>query len=227
MKIDNNIDAFVAASRLPGCSPTMKAYARERLAAAKSRSGMMDWDRFAYAIGGAGNCVTQDSSCAAGHGRSVTRAPGYNDPCPVVPPRCDCQVIGGNTLGGNQITAASQAARFGNVTLDSGDASYFVPSYIFITSFLSLSDTTVDPTGATPVLLADSRSGREPNLRRASTTDPSFGILATIYGDQKELECVDWLRFASVNNQQLVITLYNCNDAAIHGFVDLWGIPAA
>lgn len=222
--LEQNAEAFDRAAHA-GAHPVIEAYARERLRSL--RSGHFDFGRFHYEVGaGRDDCATVDSSTSAGHGRSVDPQPV--PPCPVQPPRCDCHVIGGNTLGGNQIGVANLAGRFGQVTLDSGDASYFVPYYIFIVGFQVGADP--DNTVLTvplPLLLQDSRSGREPNLRRASATDPSFGIITTVYGDQKEIECVDWRKFASINNQNLNTTLYNPNDNATHAFVDLWGIPAA
>ena len=175
-------------------------------------------------VGAGGACDTVSRGGA--HGRPTT-PPVNCGPCPVKPPRCDCHVIGGNTLGTTGIaTGVTAAARFGTVTIDSGDAGYFVPYYIFVTAFQFNSNTTV--TGApVMVLLQDSKSGQEPNLRRASTTDPAFGVATLVYGREKELECVDWRNFASVNNQQLQLTFYNPRDFAVHVFVAMWGIPAA
>ena len=62
-------------------------------------------------------------------------------------------------------------------------------------------------------------------MRRASVTDPSFGVNTLVYGQFKDLECVDWRKFASTNNQQLTLTFNNPNEVAVHIFVDLWGIP--
>lgn len=180
-------------------------------------------------VGNYGNqgCATVASSTGAGHGRPTTMPADNCAPCPVKPPRCDCHVIGGNTLGTTGIaTGATAAARFGSVTIDSGDAGFFVPYYMYVTAFQFNSNNTVTGTPVM-VLLADAKSGQEPNLRRASSSDPSFGIATLVYGREKELECVDWRRFASVNNQQLLLTFYNPRDFAVHVFVALWGIPAA
>ena len=224
--LEQNAEMFDRAAH-QGAHPVIAAYARERMRSLVS--GVFDFGRFNYEVGaghGEGDCVTVDSSVNAGHGRPTKQMPVK--PCPVQPPRCDCHVIGTNTLGGNQIGIATLAGRFGAVTADSGDASYFVPYFIFITAFgVGATPNSTVAGAARPMLLSDARSGREPNLRRASTTDPSFGILTTVYSDQKEIECVDWLRFASINNQELRIDLYNPNDVAVHGFVDIWGIPAA
>lgn len=181
-----------------------------------------------------GNRHGADPSCDwvttgpnAGHGRPTHPGKPMDTPCPVKAPRCDCHVIGGNTLNTTGIaTGATAAARFGTVTLDSGDAGFFVPYYIYVTAFQFNSNTTV--TGnPLMVLLQDSKSGQEPNMRRASTTDPAFGVATLVYGREKELECVDWQRFASVNNQQLNLSFYNPANFAVHVFVALWGIPAA
>ena len=202
--------------------PMWKAYSTERMAALKG-GGQIDWERFAFEVGAGAPCPT-----SAAHGSVPTSCPPMT-PCAVKPPRCDCEVIGGNTLGGNQIGVANLAGRFGTITLDSGDAGSFVPYFMFSTAFQvgggTPDDTVTGPD--LPILLQDSRSGREPNLRRASTTDPAFGILMQVYGDEKELECVDWGRFASTNNQQLVCTGYNPNDNAAHWFVDMWGVALA
>ena len=163
----------------------------------------------------------------AAHGRPTHQGEPMDKACPIKPPRCDCHVIGGNTLGTTGIaTGVTAAARFGTVTLDSGDAGYFVPYFIYVTAFQFNSNTTV--TGVPlMVLLNNSKSGQEPNMRRASTSDPAFGVATLVYGREKELECVDWQRFASVNNQQLLLTFYNPADFAVHVFVALWGVPAA
>lgn len=210
-KIDSTPSAFMAAARFHK-DPQLLRIAK---------------DMGRLSVGGPrGGCETVTSSYGAGHGRPTTNDPQC-EPCEVKPPRCDCHVIGGNTLGTTGIaTGATAAARFGAVTIDSGDAGFFVPYYMFVTAFQFNSNTTV--TGApVMVLLCDSKSGQEPNLRRASTSDPSFGIATLAYGREKELECVDWQRFASVNNQQLLLSFYNPRDFAVHVFVALWGIPAA
>lgn len=177
--------------------------------------------------GGGGNCgrstpqYWDSSGCTAGTGRRVTYDHNYS--CEVRPPKCACQVIGGNTLVD---TSGIASATFGDVLLDSGDADFFVPYYMYITAVQVGSAATLAITGASlPVLLNDSKSGREPNMRRASDTDPSFGVNTQVYGQFKDLECVDWRKFASINNQQLRLRFYNPNEVAVHVFVNLWGIP--
>lgn len=168
--------------------------------------------------GGGGEFVA--SSCSAGEGRRVQYADGYS--CAVRPRKCNCQVVGANTL----LTAGIASAAFGPVTVDSGDADFFIPYYMFIVA-LQVGATPTLSTQGNPlmVLLQNSVSGREPNMRRASVTDQSFGVSTLVYGQFKDLECVDWRKFASVNNQQLTLTFYNPNEVAVHVFVNLWGIP--
>lgn len=163
----------------------------------------------------------------AAHGRRVY----YNDQkysCAIRPPRCDCQVIGGNTTNSTVFPLGIPSGTFGTVTLDSGDASFFVPYYMHIVALEVGAVVTLAVTGVPQmVLMQDSTSGREPNMRRASTTNPSFGVPTLVYGQEKELECVDWNRFASINNQQLQLTFFNPQTVAVHIFVNLWGLVAA
>ena len=185
------------------------------------------YDRNGRGSVGAGDCDTAwtDSSTGAGHGRRIV--PRDTDKaCTPLPPRCDCHVIGVNSI--NSAGIASGAT--GNLTIDSGDASYFVPYYMAVIAFqVNGTDNGLIANPGTPLmaLLINSVSGREPNMRRASNTDPTFGVWTLIYGFEKELECVDWRKFASTNNQQLTMTFYNPNNVDIHVFVNLWGLAAA
>ena len=210
--VDSTASAFAASAR----------YHKDSHLLALANNGMRP-----LSVGNAGNAGCETLTRGGGHGRPTTELGDGCAPCPVKPPRCDCHVIGGNTLGTTGIaTGATAAARFGTVTVDSGDAGFFVPYYLYVTAFQFNAAQTVVGLPVM-VLLTDSKSGQEPNLRRASTTDPSFGIATLVYGREKELECVDWQRFASVNNQQLLLSFYNPRDFAVHVFVALWGIPAA
>lgn len=163
----------------------------------------------------------------AAHGRRVYYDAG-NYSCAIRPPRCDCHVIGGNTLNSTVFPTGIASGTFGTVTLDSGDASFYVPYYMHIVALEVGATAALSVTGLPlMVTMQDSTSGREPNMRRASTTNPSFGVPTLVYGQEKELECVDWNRFASVNNQQLQLTFFNPQTVAVHIFVDLWGLVAA
>lgn len=172
-------------------------------------------------------CDWQTSRWAAGHGRPFKEyAHGYK--CAIRPPRCECHVIGGNTLNSTVFPGGILSGTFGFIDLDSGDASFFVPHYLHIVAFEVGETASLEITGLPLlVLMTNSLSGREPNMRRASETNPAFGVATTTYGEEKELECVDWHRFASVNNQQLRITFFNPNAVAVHVFGDLWGLPTA
>ena len=164
----------------------------------------------------------------AAHGRRVYYGKDADYSCAIRPPRCDCHVIGGNTLNSTVLPTGVATTAFADVTLDSGDASYFVPYYMHIVALEVGATADLSVTGLPLlVLMSNSRSGQEPNMRRASTTDASFGVPTLGYGQEKELECVDWHRFASVNNQQLVLTFNNPQTVAVHIFVNLWGLVAA
>jgi hypothetical protein len=175
---------------------------------------------------GAGACVFRTGDCFAGHGRAWYEEHGYS--CEVKPPRCNCHVIGGNTLNNADFPTGIATGNDWVITLDSGDASAFMPYYIALQAFETGAVANLAVTGnPLPTILTDSLSGREPNLRRADPNDPSFGILTTVYGDEKEVECVDWIKFASVNNQQLRLQGTNIVAASIHVFAVIWGLPLA
>jgi hypothetical protein len=195
-----------------------------------SRYGRRYGARYEYGVGQASSaaraaqlnqdCNWPDSSITAGHGRATDPRPV--GPCKPIPPRCDCHVIGINTLGTTGI--ASNA--FGNLVIDSGDADFFIPYYIAIIAF-ELNTTTnnliINPGTPLMVLLVQSTSGQEPNMRRASTTDQTFGVWTLVYGFEKEIECVDWRKFGSVTNQNLTMRFFNPNTVAVHVFVNIWG----
>lgn len=172
------------------------------------------------------HCVITTGPCFAGHGRAWYKEHNYD--CEIKPPRCNCHVIGANTLNNANFPQGVASLAQWTVTADSGDASFFVPYYIFIQAFETGAVANLAITGVPlPTILQDSLSGREPNLRRADVNDPSFGIITTVYGQEKEIECVDWNRFASVTNQNLTLIGQNITDVSVHVFVDIWGLPAA
>jgi hypothetical protein len=171
--------------------------------------------------GNGNGCNFGDSSLTSGHGRITGRVPVTG--CTPTPPRCDCHVIGVNTLGTTGI--ASNA--FGNLTIDSGDADFFIPYYLAIIAFelhTTTNELIINPGTPLMVLMVDSRSGQEPNMRRASTNDQTFGVWTLVYGFEKEIECVDWRKFGSTTNQNLTLRFFNPNTVSVHVFVNLWGI---
>lgn len=175
--------------------------------------------------GACGPYVT--GQCGAAHGRRVYYDNGDYS-CAIRPPRCDCQVIGGNTLNSTDYPTGIASGGFGVVELDSGDAAAFVPYYMHIVALEVGAVANLAVTGAPlMVLMQESLSGREPNMRRASTSNPSFGVPTLVYGQEKELECVDWHKFASITNQELTVTFNNPQTVAVHIFVNLWGLPVA
>lgn len=216
--------------------PMLRRYVEERAKGSSfedvvGRSGAQFSNRLAgtsLLIGAPGVCTTvAGSSVGTGWGRPTFTSKA-SSACPIRPPKCDCQVMGANTLGGNQIGVASLADRFGTVQMDSGESSAFVPHYMLVVAY-TVGEDADDLTagGQVPVLLCDSRSGREPNMRRGSDSNPSVGVISTAWDDQHELVCVDWRQFSSIANQVLSMVFFNINDTAVHVFVDLWGIPVA
>lgn len=176
--------------------------------------------------GNGGNCggstlnsvVAQGCSTSlTGHGRTVQE-------CPITPARCDCHVLGFNTLN----SAGIASGAIGTLVTGSGDASAFDPFYIAMFAFARTNDTTVANSNILLGLLMDSQSGRNPNMRAGSGTDIAVGIPTLIYGDQKEVECTDWAAFSSTGQQNLTLTLNMPVTGlanASHFFCVLWGIP--
>lgn len=144
--------------------------------------------------------------------------------CNPRPARCDCHVIGGTTLNNTVGQGPGIPANgFGTLQLDSGDADTMYPYYMSIVAFERVDDNQIDNADQRIVLLTDSKSGQQANMRRASDTDPSFGAHALVYGELKELECVDWNPFSSTNRQELTLTFFNPTSEAVHVFVNIWG----
>lgn len=171
-------------------------------------------------FGVAGSCGDDSSTWIWGPGS------GRADCCPAKPPICDCHLLGANTLAAAAAGDGTIAAGgTGTVTVDSGDAGYFIPYYMSVVAFESVAFNDVDPTDQLLVLLIQSRSGQVANMRRQSATDPSFGVHMLVYGQRKEVECVDWHPFSSTNNQQLIMTFFNPTALAAHVFVNIWGLP--
>lgn len=189
-----------------------------RLAAEQRRTQAQNNEAF----GVAGTCDLNST------GESWTSPPGVGraDCCPVRPPACDCHLLGANTLtvaaGADNTIAAGGT---GTVNVDSGDAGYFIPYFMSVVAFESLGADEVDPTDQLLVLLIQSRSGQHANMRRQSPTDPAVGAQMWVYGQHKQVECVDWAAFSSTNNQQLVLTFFNPTELAAHVFVNIWGLP--
>lgn len=168
------------------------------------------------------------AACSSDTPDQWTGPPGVGrvDCCPVNPPQCDCHLVAGNTLSvaaGVDNTIAAGAA--GNVTIDSGDAGYFIPYYMSVVALESLAANQVNPATILMVLLIQSLSGQVANMRRQSPNDPGVGVHNLAYAEHKQVECVDWHAFSSQQNQELVLTFFNPTEVAAHVFVDIWGLP--
>lgn len=179
-----------------------------------------------YRVGQNGGAAA--GNCAGGTGRPNTCPPatggGYlasQAGCP--PKKCDCHVLGANSLGGAGIATTA----FGQLTVNSGDASSFDPFYMMFFAYERNGNNDLANSNPIVVLLTDSRSGREPNLRQGSETNNAFGITSDAYGRDKEVQCNDWRAFSSTGQQQLFLTFNNPTLVTEHVFVVLWGIPYA
>jgi len=143
--------------------------------------------------------------------------------CAEQPPVCGCNVIGANTLEDNAglgIAAGAQA----NLAIDAGDSCRYQPRSLFIAAYAAAATAgqIVNPCDSCPVLLLNATVGTIPMIRRTGQT--SFGILSDAYSDRKELTCVDWAPFTSVQNQGLRLTFLQINEnLPFHIFVVLWG----
>lgn len=137
-------------------------------------------------------------------------------------PVCGCNVIGGNTfaLGANGIAAAAVAA----LAIDAGDACRWQPRSMLIVAYQAdavNAQRLAAPIVQSPVLLTNATVGTIPMIRRTGANQ--FGIISDGYSDRKELTCVDWSPFTSVQNQGLTLTFLNIGPNANHIFVILWG----
>lgn len=144
-------------------------------------------------------------------------------------PACGCNVIGANTFNqdfnGAGLGLGLAAGAVGNLAIDAGDSCRWQPRSMLLTAYQAAS---VNPDQidvgilAVPVLLTNARVGSIPMIRRTGAVQ--FGIISDGYSDRKEITCVDWAPFTSVQNQGLTLSFQNIADTLpIHVFVVLWG----
>lgn len=173
------------------------------------------------------DCQIAASRYTAGHGRAVYPACGDYS-CEIAPPPCDCQVIGGNTLNSSEFPTGVPSNALWRIRIDSGDADFFVPYWLVLEAYETGAVPALAITGdVLETLLADSLSGRQPNMHRADPTNPSYGVASSGFSVRKDRTCVDWNRFASVEGQQLTLVGRNIREVNIHVFAVIWGLPAA
>lgn len=188
-----------------------------------------------YSRGYAG-AAGYDAGCGVDafvHGPAVEGAGGPGSNCPVAPPYCGCNVLGGNTLGaaGDNDPIAAQSVGINPIVIDSGDACRWQPRSMLIRAYSALDDAGMAlPAGQincsrpASALLFSAQVGNIFMTRRvASIGQVDFGMIIDGWSDRKELTCVDWSAFTSTNNQQLRLDFYNPCNEPIHVFVDLWG----
>ncbi len=137
-------------------------------------------------------------------------------------PVCGCNVIGANTfvLAANGVAASANA----NLPIDAGDACRYQPRSMLLVAYQAdtqIAQRLVAPIVQSPVLMLNATVGTIPMIRRTGAND--FGIISDGYSDRKELTCLDWSPFTSVQNQGLTLSFLNIGPNANHIFVILWG----
>ena len=142
--------------------------------------------------------------------------------CAEEKPICGCNVLGANTfaLAPTGVAASAQA----NLAIDAGDACRWQPRSMLIVAYeadVANNERLASPIVQAPTLLLNAADGTIPQIRRVGANN--FGIISDGYSDRKEITCVDWAPFTSVQNQGLTLTFLNINANPVHIFVILWG----
>lgn len=142
--------------------------------------------------------------------------------CAEEAPVCGCNVIGGNTfaLAPNGVAAGAQV----NLAIDAGDACRWQPRSMLLVGYeadVANPERLAAPIVQVPFLLLNATIGTIPMIRRVGAN--SFGIISDGYSDRKEITCVDWAPFTSVQNQGLTLSLLNIGPNPLHMFSDHWG----
>lgn len=142
--------------------------------------------------------------------------------CAEEKPVCGCNVLGANTfaLAPNGVAAGATAA----LAIDAGDACRWQPRSLLFVAYeadVANPERLASPIVQVPVLLLNSTVGTIPMIRRTGANN--FGIISDGYSDRKEITCVDWAPFTSVQNQGNTQTFLNIGANPVHIFVDMWG----
>ena len=144
-----------------------------------------------------------------------------------LPPVLGCNVLGGNTFnlnvqGGAGVGLGVPTATNVAIAIDAGDACRYRSRSLLIASYVADAATpNIVVAGQVPTLLTNARIGSIPQIRRTGALQ--FGIISDGYSDRKELTCVDWAPFTSVQNQGLTLEFYNLLADTVHIFADIWG----
>lgn len=158
---------------------------------------------------GTGNVNDKRYSCEAGM-------------CAEEKPVCGCNVLGANTfaLAPNGVAAGATI----NLAMDAGDACRWQPRSMLIVAYeadVANPERLAAPIVQVPTLLLNAAIGTIPMIRRIGANN--FGIISDGYSDRKEITCVDWAPFTSVQNQGLTFTYLNIGANPVHIFNDMWG----
>ena len=142
--------------------------------------------------------------------------------CAEEKPVCGCNVFGANTfaLAPNGVAAGATV----NLAIDAGDVCRWQPRSLLIVAYeadVANPERLASPIVQVPTLLLNARTGTVPVIRRTGANN--FGIISDGYSDRKEITCVDWPPFTSVQNQGLTLTFLNIGANPVHIFNDIWG----
>lgn len=142
--------------------------------------------------------------------------------CAEEKPVCGCNVIGANTFASDPTGLAAGAQR--NLAIDAGDACRWQPRSLLIVAYeadVANPERLSAPIVQVPTLLLNATIGTIPMIRRTGANN--FGIISDGYSDRKEITCVDWAPFTSVQNQGLTLSFLNIGSNPVHIFNDIWG----
>lgn len=148
--------------------------------------------------------------------------------CAEQPPVCGCNVIGANSfnqaVAPNLVGLGVPSGATVNLPIDAGDSCRYQGRSMLIVAYEAdenTAETLATPCVSCPVLLLNARVGTVPMIRRVGSN--AFGIISDGYSDRKELTCIDWAPFTSVQNQGLTLSLLNIATPDQHIFTIIWG----
>jgi len=188
---------------------------RQRIIAGRSRAPWAGLSGNSEGYAG-GSCPTGNNN--VNDNRYSCQSSMCEDEAPV----CGCNVIGANTFDTDQNGVAAGVSR--KLSIDAGDACRWQPRSMLIVGYdadAANAERLSSPVVQTPTVLLTASVGTIPMIRRTGAN--SFGIISDGYSDRKEITCVDWAPFTSVQNQGLTLEFLQVGANPLHIFVILWG----
>lgn len=142
--------------------------------------------------------------------------------CAEEAPVCGCNLLAGNTFV--LFPLGVPAGGIANLAIDAGDACRWQPRSLLLVAYEADAvnpERLAAPIVQVPFLMINARVGSIPMMRRSGQND--FGAISDGFSDRKEITCVDWAPFTSVQNQGLTFTWVNIGPNPVHMFTDMWG----